>query len=127
MGGLIDQPLTDLYIKNENILMVSWHWKERCDAQQMRPRKDFKSQPTLDKVVEKFTWATAQDVDRITPDIRPTPYFKRWLTADLKTQQEVNQLRGARTRPHQHHCRFSGHAPKASSIDRATENTKASH
>jgi hypothetical protein len=33
MGGLIDQPLTDIDIKNETILMVSWHWDKCCDGE----------------------------------------------------------------------------------------------
>ncbi|KAJ5675489.1 reverse transcriptase [Penicillium macrosclerotiorum] len=49
---------------------------------------------TLDRVVESLTTATAQAVDRFTPNTRPTPYSKRWFTPGLKVQQvEVNQLR----------------------------------
>ena len=63
-------------------------------ARQMRPWKEIKTRPTLDRVVENLTAATAQAVDRFTPDTRPTPYSKRWFTPDLKVQQvEVNQLR----------------------------------
>ncbi|CAG8068633.1 unnamed protein product, partial [Penicillium nalgiovense] len=63
-------------------------------ARQMNPWRQIKTRPTLDRVVENLTAATAQAVDRFTPDTRPTPYSKRWFTPDLKTQQvEVNQLR----------------------------------
>ena len=63
-------------------------------ARQMSPWKEIKTRPTLDRVVENLTTATAQAVDRFTPDTRPTPYSKRWFTPDLKVQQiEVNQLR----------------------------------
>ncbi|KAJ5138858.1 uncharacterized protein N7515_003706 [Penicillium bovifimosum] len=63
-------------------------------ARQMNPWKQIKTRPTLDRVVENLTAATAQAVDRFTPDTCPTPYSKRWFTPDLKTQQvEVNQLR----------------------------------
>ncbi|KAJ5135375.1 uncharacterized protein N7515_004653 [Penicillium bovifimosum] len=63
-------------------------------ARQMWPWRDIKTRPTLDRVVEKLTSATTQAVDRFTPDMRPTPYSKRWFTPDLKVQQvEVNQLR----------------------------------
>ncbi|KAJ5259206.1 uncharacterized protein N7525_002895 [Penicillium rubens] len=33
MGGLVDQPLTEIDIKNETILMVSWHWDKCCDGE----------------------------------------------------------------------------------------------
>lgn len=63
-------------------------------ARQMSPWRDIKTRPTLDRMVEKLTSATAQAVDRFTPDMRPTPYSKRWFTPDLKVQQvETNQLR----------------------------------
>jgi ribonuclease HI len=63
-------------------------------ARQMSPWKEIKTRPTLDRVVENFTSATAEAVDRFTPNTRPTPYSKRWFTPDLKVQQvEVNQLR----------------------------------
>ena len=46
------------------------------------------------RIVERLTEATATAVDRHTPDLRPTPYSKRWFTPALKIQQtEVNQLR----------------------------------
>jgi hypothetical protein len=60
----------------------------------MGPWKEVKTRQALDEVVERFTEATAAAVDRYTPDLRPTPYSKRWFTPDLKTQQtEVNHLR----------------------------------
>jgi len=63
-------------------------------TRQMSPWKEIKTRPTLDRVVESLTAATAQAVDRFTPNTRPTPYSKRWFTPDLKVQQtEVNQLR----------------------------------
>ncbi|MDN6151981.1 MAG: hypothetical protein L0I91_11275, partial [Yaniella sp.] len=63
-------------------------------ARKMSPWKDIKTRPTLDRVVEKLTSATAQAVDQFTPDTRPAPYSKRWFTPYLKVQQvEVNQLR----------------------------------
>jgi hypothetical protein len=63
-------------------------------ARQMSPWKQIKTRPTLDRVVEELTSVTAQAVDRFTPDMRPTPYSKRWFSPDLKVQQvEVNQLR----------------------------------
>ncbi|KAI2734742.1 hypothetical protein CBS147339_9742 [Penicillium roqueforti] len=62
-------------------------------VRQMNPWKQIKTRPALDRVVETLTAATAQAVDRFTPDTRPTPYSKRWFTPDLKIQQvEVNQL-----------------------------------
>jgi hypothetical protein len=33
MGGPIDQPLTKFDIKNETILVVSWHWDKCCDGE----------------------------------------------------------------------------------------------
>lgn len=60
----------------------------------MSPWRNIKTRPTLDRVVEKLTSATAQAVDRFTPDMRPTPYSKIWFTPDLKVQQvETNELR----------------------------------
>jgi ribonuclease HI len=60
----------------------------------MGPWRDIKTRPSLDRIVEKLTSATAQAVDRFTPDTRPTPYSKRWFTPELKVQQvEVNRLR----------------------------------
>ena len=63
-------------------------------ASQMNPWKEIKTRPALDQAVESLTAATAQAVDRFTPNTRPTPYSKRWFTPNLKAQQvEVNQLR----------------------------------
>lgn len=56
-------------------------------ARRISPWRDIKTRPTLDRVVEELTSATAQAVDRFTPDMRPTPYSKRWFTPDLKVQQ----------------------------------------
>ncbi|OQD68798.1 hypothetical protein PENANT_c289G03721 [Penicillium antarcticum] len=53
-------------------------------ARQMSPWKDIKTRPALDRVVEELTSATAQAVNRFTPDTRTTPYSKRWFTLDLK-------------------------------------------
>ncbi|THC87303.1 hypothetical protein EYZ11_013252 [Aspergillus tanneri] len=68
--------------------------------QQMGPWKEVKTRPALDKVVERFTEATAAAGDRHTPNLRPTPYSKRWFTPDLKIQQteEMQQKRRAWTR-----------------------------
>ncbi|KAI2734534.1 hypothetical protein DTO013E5_9920 [Penicillium roqueforti] len=61
---------------------------------QIGPWKEVKTRPALDEVVERLTEATATAVDRYTPDLRPSPYSKRWFTPDLKIQQtEVNYLR----------------------------------
>ena len=105
-------------------------------ARQMSPWKEIKTRPTLDRVVEKLTSATAQAVDRFTPDMRPTPYSKRWFTPDLKVQQvEVNQLR----RRWQASCAELGrdHASTTAAFEamqqkrrawtRTIEKTKASH
>lgn len=48
----------------------------------------------LDTAVEKLTKITASAINKHTPDLRPSPYAKRWFTPDLKHQQnEVNRLR----------------------------------
>ena len=61
---------------------------------QLGPWKEVKTRPALDETVDKLTEATAMAVDKHTPDLRPTPYSKRWFTPTLKIQQtEVNQLR----------------------------------
>ncbi|KAJ9481484.1 hypothetical protein VN97_g11989, partial [Penicillium thymicola] len=61
---------------------------------QMGPWTEAKKRPALDEAVAKLTEATATAVDRYTPNLRPTPYSKRWFTPDLKIQQtEVNHLR----------------------------------
>ncbi|OQE00248.1 hypothetical protein PENVUL_c055G06446 [Penicillium vulpinum] len=61
---------------------------------QLGPWKEVKTRPALDETVDKLTEATAMAVDKHTPDLRPTPYSKRWFTPALKIQQtEVNQLR----------------------------------
>ena len=60
----------------------------------MRPWEAPTTIEALDATVEKLTKATARAVDRHTPDLRPSPYAKRWFTADLKSQQkEVNRAR----------------------------------
>ncbi|KAJ5513135.1 hypothetical protein N7463_002687 [Penicillium fimorum] len=52
------------------------------------------STKALDTVVDRLTRTTANAVDKHTPDLRPSPYSKRWFTADLKAQQnDVNRLR----------------------------------
>jgi hypothetical protein len=61
---------------------------------QIGPWKEIKTRPALDETVERLTEATTTAVDRYTPNLRPTPYSKRWFTPDLKIQQtEVNHLR----------------------------------
>jgi hypothetical protein len=58
-----------------------------------RPR-ELDSAEALDTVVERLTSTTANTVDKHTPDLRPSPYSKRWFTADLKAQlKDVNRLR----------------------------------
>ncbi|KAI3093180.1 hypothetical protein CBS147333_10127 [Penicillium roqueforti] len=52
------------------------------------------STKALDTVVDRLTRTTANAVDKHTPDLRPSPYSKRWFTADLNAQQnDVNRLR----------------------------------
>ncbi|KAI3091997.1 hypothetical protein CBS147333_10276 [Penicillium roqueforti] len=61
---------------------------------QIGPRKEIKTRPALDDMVQKLIEATTAAVNRYTPDVRPTPYSKRWFTPDLKVQQtKANQLR----------------------------------
>jgi hypothetical protein len=60
----------------------------------MRPWESPTIIEALDAMVEKLIEETARAVDRYTPDLRPSPYAKRWFTADLKSQQkEVNYAR----------------------------------
>jgi ribonuclease HI len=60
----------------------------------MRKQTEMHSTHALDMAVENLTKSTAIAVDRYTPDQRPSPYAKRWFTADLKEQQnKVNRLR----------------------------------
>jgi hypothetical protein len=42
----------------------------------------------LDAIVEKLTTVTARAVDHHTPDLRLSPYAKRWFTPGLKSQQK---------------------------------------
>ncbi|KAL2700577.1 hypothetical protein AAEP93_009100 [Penicillium crustosum] len=61
---------------------------------QIGPWKEIKTRPALDGMVQKLIEATTAAVNRYTPDVRPTPYSKRWFTPDLKVQQtKANQLR----------------------------------
>jgi hypothetical protein len=61
---------------------------------QMRPWESPTTIEALDAMVEKLTEETARAVDRYTPELRPSPYAKRWFTVDLKSQQkEVNYAR----------------------------------
>lgn len=61
---------------------------------QIGPWKEIKTRPALDEIVQKLIAATTGAVDWFTPDVRPTPYSKRWFTSVLKIQQaKVNQLR----------------------------------
>ncbi|KAI3049910.1 hypothetical protein CBS147353_11666 [Aspergillus niger] len=105
-------------------------------TRRMNPWRQIKTRPTLDRVVEELTSATAQAVDRFTPDTRPAPYSKRWFTPHLKAQQvEVNQLR----RRWQTSCAQRGkeHASTAATFQlmqqkrrawtRTIEKAKASH
>lgn len=86
--------------------------------------------------MERLTEATATAVDRHTPNLRPTPYSKRWFTPDLKIQQtEVNHLR----RRWQESCAelgrdhtrsmtlFQDMQQKRRAWTRAIEKAKASH
>ena len=60
----------------------------------MGPWKEPDTTQALDAMVEKLTRGTAAAVDRHTPYLRPSPYSKRWFSADLKSQQmAVNQAR----------------------------------
>ena len=60
----------------------------------MGPWKEPDTTQALDAMVEKLTRGTATAVGRHTPDLRPSPYSKRWFSADLKSQQmAVNQAR----------------------------------
>jgi hypothetical protein len=89
-------------------------------VQQMSPWKDIRTRPTLDRVVQQLTSATAQAVDRFTPNTRLTPYSKRWFTPELKAQQvEVNRLR----RSWQTRCAELGrdHANSVAAFRTATE------
>lgn len=73
---------------------ADWHKIAEDVCRQLGPWKEVKTRPALDEIVGKLTEATARAVDRHTPDLRPTPYSKRWFTPALKIQQtEVNQLR----------------------------------
>jgi hypothetical protein len=52
------------------------------------------SPEALDTVVGRLTRTTANAVDKHIPDLKPSPYSKRWFTVDLKAQQKyVNRLR----------------------------------
>ena len=60
----------------------------------MEPCKETNTIESLDLIVDKLTKATAAAVDRHTPEMRPSPYSKRWFTVDLKSQQkDVNRAR----------------------------------
>jgi hypothetical protein len=49
---------------------------------------------SLDLIVDKRTKATATAIDHHNPELRPSPYSKRWFTVDLKSQQkDVNRSR----------------------------------
>ena len=98
------RPFPELLILHQNdrlfildllqLILADWSKIGEEVARQTSPWRDIKTRPTLDRMVEKLTSATAQAVDRFTPDMRPTTYSKRWFTPDLKVQQvEVNQLR----------------------------------
>jgi hypothetical protein len=56
------------------------------------PRVDSEAQ--LDQLVNDLIEATITAVEAHTPHVKPSPYSKRWFTADLKTQQAaVNKTR----------------------------------
>jgi hypothetical protein len=55
----------------------------------IRPWETPNTIEALDAIVEKLTEETARAVDVHTPDVRPSPYAKRWFTPDLKSQQKV--------------------------------------
>jgi hypothetical protein len=60
----------------------------------MEPWKETNTIELLDLIVDKLTKATATAVDHHTPELRPSPYSKRWFTVDLKSQQkDVNRSR----------------------------------
>jgi hypothetical protein len=60
----------------------------------MRPWETPNTIEALDATVEKLIEETAKAVDCHTPNLRPSPYAKRWFTLDLKSQQkEVNRAR----------------------------------
>ena len=103
---------------------------------QIGPWKEIKTRPALDEMVQKLIEATNAAVDRHTPDVRPTPYSKRWFTPDLKVQQiKANQLR----RKWQESCAQLGREHSSSTTlfremqvkrrtwTRAIEKAKASH
>lgn len=57
-------------------------------------QREIHSTEALDTTVENLTKITASAINKYTPDLRPSPYAKRWFTADLKHQQNgVNRLR----------------------------------
>jgi hypothetical protein len=103
---------------------------------QIGPWKEIKTRLALDEMVQKLIEATNAAVNRYTPDVRPTPYSKRWFTPDLKVQQtKPNQLR----RKWQESCAQLGREHSSSIIlfremqekrrawTRAIEKAKASH
>lgn len=115
---------------------ADWHKIADEVLRQMGPWKELKTRPALDEAVERLTDATAIAVDKYTPNLRPTPYSKRWFTPDLKIQQtEVNQLR----RKWQESCAELGRSHTRSMIlfqemqqkrrawTRTIEKVKASH
>jgi ribonuclease HI len=52
------------------------------------------SSTELDRVVEKLISCTTKAIDQHTPEMKPSPYAKRWFSPELKLQQgEVNRAR----------------------------------
>jgi ribonuclease HI len=115
---------------------ADWHKIANEVLRQIGLWRELKTRPALDEAVEKLINATATAVDRYTPDLRPTPYSKRWFTPDLKVQQtEVNRLR----RKWQESCAELGrHDPRSMTLfqemqekrrtwTRTIEKVKASH
>ncbi|KAJ6157229.1 hypothetical protein N7497_006114 [Penicillium chrysogenum] len=51
------------------------------------------SPEALDTVVGRLTRTTANAVDKHIPDLKPSPYSKRWFTVDLKAQQKYSRGR----------------------------------
>jgi hypothetical protein len=60
----------------------------------MAPLSTIQSITELDRIVEKLISCTTKAIDRHTPEMKPSPYAKRWFSPELKLQQgEVNRAR----------------------------------
>lgn len=113
-------------------------WNNMGDEvlRKMGPWKEVKTRPALDEIVERLTEATATAANNFTPNVRPTPYSKRWFTPDLKVQQtEVNRLRRKRQQScaelGRDHARsmalFQGMQQRRRTWTRTIEKAKTSH